>query len=88
MVQMGKSKKADLVLGEDISGEDQKLGITVVFMSNRMHHNLQPTIENLKGLKVWDKKDLFLLREDKQDTKDLRRKEVLEGRKNEQGWTS
>lgn len=74
-------KKADLVPGaKTFLEKTRNLGITVVFMSNRMHHNLQPTIENLKGLKVWDKKDLFLLREDKQDTKDLRRKEVLEGK--------
>ena len=73
-------KEAGLVPGAKVFLEKtRKLGVTVVFMSNRMHHNLQPTMENLKGLRVWHKKDLFLLRKDKQDTKEIRRKEVLEG---------
>ena len=73
-------KEAGLVPGAKVFLEKTRnLGVTIVFMSNRMHHNLQPTIENLKELSVWQKEDLFLLREDKQDTKDIRRKEVLEG---------
>ena len=73
-------KEAGLVPGAKLFLEKTRnLGVTVVFMSNRMHYNLQPTIENLKELSVWQKEDLFLLREDKQDTKDIRRKEVLEG---------
>lgn len=73
-------KEAGLVPGAKVFLEKARnLGVTIVFMSNRMHHNLQPTIENLKELSVWQKEDLFLLREDKQDTKDIRRKEVLEG---------
>lgn len=73
-------KEAGLVPGAKVFLEKTRnLGVTVIFMSNRMHHNLQPTIENLKELKIWQKEDLFLLREDKQDTKDIRRKEVLEG---------
>ncbi len=73
-------KEAGLVPGAKVFLEKTRsLGGTVVFMSNRMHHNLQPTMENLKGLSVWQKEDLFLLRENKQDTKEIRRKEVLEG---------
>ena len=73
-------KEAGLVPGAKVFLEKTRnLGVTVIFMSNRMHHNLKPTIENLKELKIWQKEDLFLLREDKQDTKDIRRKEVLEG---------
>ena len=73
-------KEAGLVPGAKVFLEKARnIGVTVVFMSNRMHHNLQPTIENLKGLRVWQKEDLFLLRENKQDTKEIRRKEVLEG---------
>ena len=73
-------KEAGLVPGAKVFlDKARNIGVTVVFMSNRMHHNLQPTIENLKGLRVWQKEDLFLLRENKQDTKEIRRKEVLEG---------
>ncbi len=73
-------KEAGLVPGAKVFLEKTRnLGVTVIFMSNRMHHNLLPTMENLKGLRVWHKEDLFLLRKDKQDTKEIRRKEVLEG---------
>ena len=58
-------KDAGLVPGAKVFlDKARNIGVTVVFMSNRMHHNLQPTIENLKGLRVWQKEDLFLLRED------------------------
>ena len=55
-------------------------GVRVIFLSNRMHENLKPTQENLRSLQVLDSKDLFLLRRNKQDTKQIRRAEVLEGK--------
>ena len=51
----------------------------MVFLSNRMNHNLEPTRENLRLLGVLDPDDLFLLRLDKDDLKEVRRKEVMEG---------
>ena len=42
-------------------------------------HALQPTQENLLDLGVLSPNDLFLLRENKSDTKQKRRAEVLEG---------
>ena len=57
----------------------RKKGVRVVFLSNRMNHNLEPTRENLRLLGVLDPDDLFLLRLDKNDLKDVRRKEVTDG---------
>ena len=44
-----------------------------------MNENLKPTRSNLKSLGVLDPRDLFLLREDKSDTKQIRRTEVMNG---------
>ena len=73
-------KEAGLVPGaqEFLKGVRKK-GVRIVFLSNRMASNLEPTKENLKILDVLDSKDLFLLRLDKSDTKGVRRAEVLEG---------
>ena len=57
----------------------RKKGVRVVFLSNRMNDNLNPTRENLQALKVLDPRDLFLLRLDKDDLKEVRRKEVTDG---------
>lgn len=57
----------------------RKKGVRVVFLSNRMNHNLEPTRENLRLLGVLDPNDLFLLRLDKNDLKEVRRKEVTDG---------
>ena len=57
----------------------RKKGVRVVFLSNRMNHNLEPTRVNLQALGVLDPKDLFLLRLDKNDLKEVRRKEVTDG---------
>ena len=51
-------------------------GIQIIFMSNRMNYNLQPTINNLKSLKVSEDGDIFLLRIDKSDKKTVRREEI------------
>ena len=72
--------EADLVPGaEQFLKEMRKLEVQVVFLSNRMHANLDPTRKNLKALGVLDPKDLFLLRLNEADTKAVRRKEVIEG---------
>ena len=57
----------------------RELGIKVIFLSNRMHANLKPTKENLRSLGVLSEKDLFLLRRDNSDTKEIRRAEILSG---------
>ena len=46
-------------------------------MSNRMDYNLVPTKNNLKSLGVLSDSDIFLLRLDKSDKKDVRRKEIF-----------
>ena len=57
----------------------RKNGVRVVFLSNRMNDNLKPTRENLQALGALDPRDLFLLRLDKDDLKEVRRKEVTDG---------
>ena len=56
----------------------RKLGIRVILISNRMHSNLDPTINNFKTLKIYSKEDIFLLRKDKEDRKTVRRKEIFD----------
>ena len=73
-------KEAGLVPGaKAFLSTVRKKGVRVVFLSNRMNHNLEPTRENLRLLGVLDPKDLFLLRLDKNDLKEVRRKEVTDG---------
>ena len=57
----------------------RKKGVRVVFVSNRMNENLEPTRRNLLALEVLAPNDLFLLRLDKNDLKEVRRKEVTDG---------
>ena len=45
-----------------------------------MNHNLAPTRENLKKLGVLSPDDIFLLRKNKEDTKEKRREEVFTGK--------
>ena len=72
--------EADLVPGAaQFLKEMRKLDVRVVFLSNRMQANLEPTRKNLKALGVLDPKDLFLLRLNEADTKTVRRQEVIEG---------
>ena len=72
--------EAGLVPGaEQFLKEMRKLQVQVVFLSNRMHANLEPTRKNLKALGVLDPRDLFLLRLNEADTKTVRRQEVIEG---------
>ena len=73
-------KEAGLVPGaKDFLNAMRKNGVRVVFLSNRMNDNLKPTRENLRLLGVLDPKDLFLLRLDKNDLKEVRRNEVTQG---------
>jgi len=73
-------KEAGLVPGaKAFLSTVRKKGVRVVFLSNRMNHNLEPTRVNLQALGVLDPKDLFLLRLDKNDLKEVRRKEVTDG---------
>jgi 5'-nucleotidase (lipoprotein e(P4) family) len=57
----------------------RKHPVRVIFLSNRMNENLEPTKSNLRKLGVLGKDDLFLLRMDKQDTKIIRRAEITNG---------
>ena len=73
-------KEAGLIPGaKGFLSAVRKKGVRVVFLSNRMNDNLEPTRENLRLLGVLDSKDLFLLRLDKDDLKEVRRKEVTDG---------
>ena len=74
-------REAGLVPGaKDFLKRARELGLKIVFLSNRMHSNLNPTKENLKALGVLDPSDIFLLRRNKADTKEIRRNEVLQGK--------
>ena len=73
-------KEAGLVPGaKAFLSTVRKKGVRVVFLSNRMNDNLKPTRENLQALGALDPRDLFLLRLDKDDLKEVRRKEVTDG---------
>ena len=73
-------KRAVLIPGaKTFLDRTRTLGVTIIFLSNRMQYNLRPTIENMKSLKVWNEDDLFLLRENKLDNKKKRRAEVRNG---------
>ena len=53
--------------------------VKIIFLSNRMHKNLKPTISNMNELGVVNKNDIFLLRLDKEDKKHVRRNEITSG---------
>ena len=70
-------EEAELVPGaKEFLDKVRSLGVNVIFISNRMDKNLNPTVKNLKKLKAFSKDDIFLLRLDKSDTKVIRRGEV------------
>ena len=74
-------EEAGLVPGaKEFLSTIRKKGIRVVFISNRMNGNLEPTRRNLRALGVLGPDDLFLLRLNKDDVKELRRREVVEGK--------
>ena len=55
------------------------LGIQLIFISNRMDERLEATKQNMKNLNIYDENDIYLLRLNKEDKKDIRRKEVFNG---------
>ena len=54
----------------------RKNNIQLIFISNRMHARLKATKGNMKKLDIFSKDDIFLLRKDKKDKKDVRRNEI------------
>ncbi|MDB4126197.1 hypothetical protein N9597_02800 [Candidatus Marinimicrobia bacterium] len=75
-------ENATLVPGakEFISALRQYANIQIIFLSNRMHVNLEPTINNMKKLNIVEEKDIFLLRKDRADKKNIRRDEIILGK--------
>ena len=63
----------------------RKNNIQIIFISNRMHARLKSTKNNMKKLGIFSKHDIYLLRKDKSDKKQIRRNEVFSttGRMNE-----
>ncbi len=57
----------------------RKLDIQLIFISNRMDARVEATKQNMKKLNIYDEKDIYLLRLNKKDKKDVRRKEVFNG---------
>ena len=51
--------------------------IQIIFISNRMHARLESTKNNMKKLEVYSKDDIYLLRKNKADKKNIRRDEVF-----------
>ena len=54
----------------------RKNNVKIIFISNRMHERLKATKNNLKKLGIFSKNDIFLLRKDKKDKKNVRRNEI------------
>ena len=57
----------------------RKMNIQIIFISNRMNERLTSTIRNMKKAGIYNEKDIYLLRLDKQDKKYIRRNEVYTG---------
>ena len=55
----------------------RKNNIQIIFISNRMHARLKSTKNNMKKLGIFSKHDIYLLRKDKSDKKQIRREEVF-----------
>ena len=55
-------------------------GSKIIYISNRMNKNLVATKNNMNELGILFDDDIFLLRLDKEDTKVVRRSEVLNGK--------
>jgi len=76
-----RRKEAGLIPGARVFiSKARAFSVRIVFISNRMNHNLAPTRENLKKLGVLSPDDIFLLRKNKEDTKEKRREEVFTGK--------
>ena len=73
-------EEAELVPGaKDFLDILRKKRIQIIFISNRMDERVEATKENMKKLGVYHKRDVYLLRKDKADKKDIRREEVYSG---------
>ena len=71
---------AELVPGaKEFIDKVRKTNVKIIFLSNRMNKNLEPTISNMKKLDIVSSDDIFLLRLDKQDKKNIRRNEISNG---------
>ena len=51
----------------------------IIFISNRYARNTEPSRENLQKLGIAGNNDIYLLRKDRADLKNIRQKEVLKG---------
>ena len=54
----------------------RKFDVQIIFISNRMHERLRETKNNMINLNIYSKDDIYLLRKDKKDKKDIRRNEI------------
>ena len=73
-------KEANLVPGaKDFIDKVRQTNVKIIYLSNRMAKNEIPTMENMIDLGIYEEDDIFLLRIDKPDKKDVRRSEVLNG---------
>ena len=71
---------AELVPGaKDFIDKLRQTNVKIIFLSNRMHKNLDPTLSNMKKLDIVSSDDIFLLRLDKKDKKNIRRNEIIHG---------
>ena len=73
-------KEAKLVPGaKEFIEFVRSIDVQLVFISNRMDERVEATKLNMKKLGILEDSDIFLLRLDRQDTKDIRRQEVITG---------
>ena len=64
---------------KDFIDKVRETNVQIIFLSNRMHKNLDPTISNMKKLGIVSSDDILLLRLDKKDKKHIRRNEIING---------
>ena len=78
-----KKEVADLVPGakEFILQYKKNPNARIIYISNREHKTLDATKNNMKTLGIYFEDDVFLLRKNNNDTKVIRRSEVVEGNK-------
>ena len=74
-------KEATLVPGakEFISKVRDLPRARIIYISNRYARNTKPTRTNLQKLRIAGDNDIYLLRKDRADLKNIRQKEVLKG---------
>ena len=51
--------------------------IKIIFISNRMHERVDATKNNMKKLGIYSSHDIYLLRKNKADKKNIRRNEIF-----------